>query len=234
MVWVKGLKILKTKKVKEGAEVPEPWKGIEIRPLPEDYEILERYSVRENLAEVTIATPPGPTIEPTYFVEEVKLTPQEMIALEKLKDMLSKELEPPRPGEEEDAKRILLETADKLLKKYGKALGNFDEESKTKLFYYLERDMTGFGPLNVIMEDYRIEDVSCDGVNVPVYVWHRDYESMPTNVVFTDRDALDEFIIQLAHKSEKHVSSAFPILDAMIFGKHRLAATFREEISPRG
>ena len=221
-------------KAEKVEKVPEPWKGIEIRSMPDDYEILETYPVRENLAEVVIATPPGPTIEPTYFIKEVGLAPEEVIALEKLKDMLSKELEPPRPGEEEDAKRILRETADKLIKKYGKVLGKFDEESKAKLFYYLERDMTGFGPLNVIMEDYRIEDVSCDGVNVPVYVWHRDYESMPTNVVFTDRDALDEFIIQLAHKSEKHVSSAFPILDAMIYGKHRLAATFREEISPRG
>ena len=215
-------------------EVPNPWKGIEIRPIPEDYEIIEQYSIRENLAEVVIATPPGPTVEPTYFVKEAQLTPEEMVVFQKLKDMLSTELEPPRPGEEEDAKRILLETADKLLRKYGKAFGRISEDSKRKIFYYLERDMTGFGPLNVIMEDYRIEDVSCDGVNVPVYVWHRDYESMPTNIVFVDRDVLDDFIIQLAHKSEKHISSAFPILDAMIYGKHRLAATFREEISPRG
>jgi flagellar protein FlaI len=215
-------------------EPPNPWKGIEVKPVPEDYEVLDRYAIREGLAEVVIATPPGETPEPTYFAVEVQLTPQEALALEKLKDILSKELEPPKPGEEEDAKRILLETADKLLKKYERALGRFDEESRQKLFYYLERDMTGFGPLNIIMEDYRIEDVSCDGVNIPVYVWHRDYESIPTNIMFTDRDALDDYIIQLAHKSEKHISSAFPILDAMIYGKHRLAATFREEISPRG
>ncbi|MCD6312498.1 MAG: type II/IV secretion system ATPase subunit, partial [Thaumarchaeota archaeon] len=221
------------KKVKL-VEVPNPWKGIEIKPVPEDYEVLDRYAIREGLAEVIIATPPGQTVEPTYFAIEVQLSPEEALALEKLKDILSKELEPPKPGEEEDAKRILLETADKVLRKYEKALGRFDEESKNRLFYYLERDMTGFGPLNIMMEDYRIEDISCDGVNVPVYVWHRDYESIPTNVVFTDRDVLDDFIIQLAHKSEKHISSAFPILDAMIYGKHRLAATFREEISPRG
>ncbi|MEM4498375.1 MAG: ATPase, T2SS/T4P/T4SS family, partial [Nitrososphaerota archaeon] len=215
-------------------ELPNPWKGIEVKPIPENYEILDRYPIREGLAEVVIASPPVETPEPTYFAVEIQLMPQEALALEKLKDILSKELEPPKPGEEEDAKRILLETADKLLRKYERALGRFDEESKQRLFYYLERDMTGFGPLNIIMEDYRIEDISCDGVNIPVYIWHRDYESIPTNIMFTDRDALDDYIIQLAHKSEKHISSAFPILDAMIYGKHRLAATFREEISPRG
>lgn len=215
-------------------EPPNPWRGIEVTSIPEDYEVLDRYVIREGLAEVVIATPPGETPEPTYFTTEAQLTPQEALALEKLKDILSKELEPPKPGEEKDARRILLETADKLLRKYERVLGRFGEESRQKLFYYLERDMTGFGPLNIIMEDYRIEDVSCDGINIPVYVWHRDYESIPTNVMFTDRDALDDYIIQLAHKSERHISSAFPILDAMIYGKHRLAATFREEISPRG
>ncbi|HDD66313.1 MAG TPA: protein kinase, partial [Nitrososphaeria archaeon] len=215
-------------------EIPSPWKGIEVKPVPEDYEILERYAIREGLAEVVIATPPGPTIEPAYFSIEAPLSPEEIMALDKLKDILSKELEPPKPGEEEEAKKVLLKTAEKVLKKYERVLGRFDEDAKNRIFYYLERDMTGFGPLNVMMEDYKIEDISCDGVNVPVYVWHRDYESIPTNIVFVDRDVLDDFIIQLAHKSEKHISSAFPILDAMIYGKHRLAATFREEISLRG
>ncbi|RLG01639.1 MAG: protein kinase [Thaumarchaeota archaeon] len=224
----------KKKSKKEEEEYEFFWKGIEVKPVPEDYEIIDGYPIREGYAEVVIATPPGPTPEPTYFVKEVQLEPHEIRALELLKEMLSKELEPPKPGEEEDVKKLLIETADKLLKKYKRAFGRISEDSKDRLFYYLERDMMGFGPLNVIMEDYRIEDISCDGVNVPVYVWHRDYESMPTNIMFTDRDVLDDFIIQLAHKSGKHISSAFPILDAMIYGKHRLAATFREEVSPKG
>ncbi len=215
-------------------EVPTLWKGIEIRSIPEGYEILERYAIKEGVAEVVIATHSKEVVGPEYFAREVQLSPEETLAIEKLKDILSKELEPPKPGEEEDAKKMLLNTADKILKKYGGVLGKFNEESKNKIFYYLERDMTGFGPLNIMMEDYRIEDISCDGVNVPVYVWHRDYESIPTNVIFTNRDVLDDFIIQLAHKSERHISSAFPILDAMIYGKHRLAATFREEVSPKG
>lgn len=121
------------------------------------------------------------------------------------------------------------------MRKYagGLGLGSVDEKLTEKFLYYIERDMMGFGPLNVIMDDYRVEDISCDGVGIPIYVWHRDYESLPTNIIFTDREALDNFIIHLAHKAGKHVSSAFPIVDAMIYGKHRLAATFREEISPR-
>ncbi|MEM4546231.1 MAG: type II/IV secretion system ATPase subunit [Nitrososphaerota archaeon] len=228
----KSLAIFKRKP--KPKKIPNPWEGIEVKPIPEGYEVLERYPIKEGIAEVVIVAHHSEVMEPEYFAKEVQLSPEETLAVEKLKDILSKELEPPKLGEEEDAKKILLTTADKLLKKYKGVLGNFDEKSKEKIFYYLERDMTGFGPLNILMEDYRIEDISCDGINVPVYVWHRDYESIPTNIIFTDREVLDDFIIQLAHKSAKHVSSAFPILDAMIYGKHRLAATFREEVSPRG
>jgi len=57
-------------------EIPSFWKGIEITPLPEDYEILEEYSIREDLAGVVIASPRSATLEPTYFVKEVQLSPE--------------------------------------------------------------------------------------------------------------------------------------------------------------
>ena len=47
--------------------VPDSWEGIEVKPVPYDYDILARYSIREGLAEVIIATPPGKFVEPTYF-----------------------------------------------------------------------------------------------------------------------------------------------------------------------
>ncbi|MEM2592830.1 MAG: type II/IV secretion system ATPase subunit, partial [Thermofilaceae archaeon] len=194
------------------------------------------YYVKEKYGQVVIATPPGVVAEPLYLVIEEPLQPSEETALEKVKDILTKELDFPKLGEEEEVRKAVVETTKKILRKYagGLGLGSVDDKLTEKFLYYIERDMMGFGPLNVIMDDYKVEDISCDGVGIPIYVWHRDYESLPTNIIFTDREALDNFIIHLAHKAGKHVSSAFPIVDAMIYGKHRLAATFREEISPRG
>ena len=85
-----------------------------------------------------------------------------------------------------------------------------------------------------MMEDYNIEDISCEGIGKPVYVWHRMYESLQTNLIFIDESSLDDFIVKLAHIGGKHISTAFPIVDAMLYGKHRLAATFKKEISPKG
>jgi len=82
--------------------------------------------------------------------------------------------------------------------------------------------------------DPRIEDISCEGVDTPVYVWHRDYEGLPSNLVFLDGKFLDDLIVKLAHIGGKHVSTAFPIVDTMIYGKHRFVATFKREVTPKG
>ena len=50
------------------------------------------------------------------------------------------------------------------------------EESKGKYIYYLMRDFLGYGKIDVIMKDHNIEDISCNGVNTPIYVFHKDYE----------------------------------------------------------
>jgi flagellar protein FlaI len=106
-----------------------------------------------------------------------------------------------------------------------------EKSSKDKIVYYIIRDYVGYGKIEVLMNDPKIEDVSCDGVAKPVYVWHRKYESLPSNLTIIDKELFNNFIIKLAHFSGKHVSSAFPIVDAMLPGRHRLAATYGEEIS---
>lgn len=237
MVSVEKLEKIKVKDRKKKKEEEENWiwSKIVVDPMPQHYEVLTRYDIRPGLSEVVIACPPQEVVTPTYFVVEVPLTEREKKTVDLLTRILSREITPPTSlDEHEEVKEYLHKTVFKLLEKYKGIFGTFDEISRMKIAYYTERNMLGFGPLTPLMEDYRIEDISCDGVNKPIFVWHRDFESLPTNIKFIDKDALDNYIIQLAHKSGKHVSSAFPIVDAMIYGKHRLAATFREEVSPSG
>ncbi|MEM3385817.1 MAG: ATPase, T2SS/T4P/T4SS family [Nitrososphaeria archaeon] len=204
-----------------------------IEPLPQNAEILEEYWVREKYARVVIARAPESSAI-GYYVDEVKLNADERAAYLKISDIIARELNPAEIGKEEDVRKELLREARRLSMKYERAFKTVTRAGWDKINYYLERDLLGFGPLNVIINDYRVEDISCDGVNVPIFVWHRRYESIPTNIKFLEKEALDDYIVKLAHKSGKHVSSAFPIVDAMLFGKHRLAASFRDEVSPKG
>ncbi len=221
------------RKSEKSVVVTDEGKEVYIEPLSENAEILDEYWVREKYARVVIAkAPESSTI--TYYVDEVKLNADERAAYLKISDIIARELNPAEIGKEEDVRKELLREAKRLSMKYERAFKTVTRTGWEKINYYLERDLLGFGPLNVIISDYRVEDISCDGVNVPIFVWHRRFESIPTNIKFLDKDALDDYIVKLAHKSGKHVSSAFPIVDAMLFGKHRLAASFRDEVSPKG
>ena len=94
--------------------------------------------------------------------------------------------------------------------------------------------MVGFGKIDPLMRDPNIEDISCDGVTKSVYIWHRTFESLETNIQFENDEILDNMVVKLVHMAGKHVSSAFPIVDASLPGKHRLAVCYRREITPFG
>jgi len=205
-------------------------------PSPNAQEI-ETYAIHPSYSKVTIMSLPELGGGKAYFISEVKLTPEENLIHKKLSGMITKELEPPTSGTNPVA-HIDAE-AERLAKKYGllkkqKDKMNISPESWARILYHLHRDFLGFGYIHVLMNDPMIEDISVNGVGLPVYVWHRKYESMPTNLTFIEENALDNLIIKLTHLSSKHISTAFPILDAMLPGKDRLAATYRREVSPKG
>jgi len=199
--------------------------------LPENAEIVESYPIQPSYSSVTIASLPELGGGKAYFIDEVQIGETEKEILRKLAEVISKEIEPPKSGT--DPITHLADEAKRLGKKYG-FTKNMTEESWIKIMYYLNRDFLGFEYIHVAMNDPMIEDISVNGVGIPVYVWHRKYESMPTNLTFTDEATLDNLIVKLTHLSSKHISTAFPILDAMLPGKDRLAATFRREVSPKG
>ncbi len=103
------------------------------------------------------------------------------------------------------AKQIL-----QLLRRYGvKAPRN----SLGKVLYYTLRDIVGYGPIDPIYRDPYVEDISCDGAGVPVYVYHRDYGWLTTNVVFEDPEELIAFVRRLAIRAGQDISAAKPIAE---------------------
>jgi len=214
------------------------WKQKKQEPPPEvmvepDYEIITKYTVNEHFSEAKIIRYHDQSERLYYISSEVGLNHKEKVALDKLKKIISKELKPPE-NKEVKPDKYLVEQTDFFVKKYFKSLGKLSEESIEKVKYHLVADLIGYGPLNVIMDDPQIEDISCNGVNMPIYVWHKEFESIPTNIRFTSKIELNNFIVKLAHKAGKHISSAHPVLDGMLPENHRLAATFMEEVSPKG
>jgi flagellar protein FlaI len=131
----------------------------------------------------------------------------------------------------EKAERYLSTKVRELAKKYGYKI---QTPAMTKLLYYLNRDFIHLGKIEPLMKDKLIEDISCDGSGIPIYIWYRDYESIPTNIVFDTDEELDTYVSKLAYSAGKHVSLAEPIVDASLPDGSRLHLTFGKEITQRG
>jgi flagellar protein FlaI len=102
--------------------------------------------------------------------------------------------------------------------------------------YYVERDFIGLGKIEALMKDPNIEDISCDGVNIPIFVFHRNPRvgSVETNVIFEDAEELDSFIIKLAQLAGKSVSISQPLVNGTLPDGSRLQATLATDIARRG
>ncbi len=107
-------------------------------------------------------------------------------------------------------------------------------EQYEKLLYYLTRDFRGYGIIDPLVRDQNIEDVSCDGPEMPIFVYHKEFGSIKTTTLFPNNEALDSFIIRLAQISGKSVSINSPILDSITKDGHRVQAVYGSEISSRG
>lgn len=200
--------------------------------LPKGVKVIEKYPVYEPFSQVAIVQDPK-TGEHKYILDELQLDPMEHGIYKRILNILLAEIQSPKE-EIADPRKFFAEEARKIVNKYRISLGWLPDVSWYKILYHAERDLVGFGKIDSLMRDPNIEDVSCDGVNKPVYIWHRLYESIQTNLQFESDEDLDNLVVKLVHMSGKHVSSAFPIVDASLPGKHRLAVAYRREITPFG
>jgi flagellar protein FlaI len=199
---------------------------------PENLAILETYPLNPPYAnaKVTRDTDRGNT---TYLVEEPDLTKSDRTNLQRLKKILNEvlELKVTELQSKQAAGRYLVNKCNEILDHYRFGL---DSETRQKMLYFIVRDNLGFGRVDALMHDPLIEDISCDGVNVPIYIWHRKFESIPTNLRFETAQELDTYALRLAYLCGSHVSIAQPLLDASLPDGSRINLTYGSEVTRKG
>ncbi len=111
---------------------------------------------------------------------------------------------------------------------------NIEEESYERIFYFIYRDFIGLNEIEPLMRDYFIEDIECNGVNESIYIVHRIFRNLKTNIQFSDVDKLASFVEKLAQKSGKYISYASPMLDGSLPDGSRVNATYTKDITSKG
>jgi flagellar protein FlaI len=102
-----------------------------------------------------------------------------------------------------------------------------------KLLYLLKRDFIGYERIDGIKHDINVEDISCNGYNSPVFVYHSEYEQIITNI-YHGEDELDDFVVKLAQRSGKGISKRLPQVDATLPDGSRAQLTLGQEVSDHG
>lgn len=168
-----------------------------------------------------------------YSVVEPYITDKERGIIEAVKKELEERLDIDfmRLGEIR-AKELLLEEIKNIISKM-----KYMDRGKTDVInYYVQRNVIGLGKIEPLMRDKNIEDISCDGEKIPIFIYHRNplFGSVMTNVMFEDTDELDTFAMKLSQKCGKSISVAEPMVEGSLPDGSRVHATLGTDIARRG
>jgi flagellar protein FlaI len=130
--------------------------------------------------------------------------------------------------EPKEKEKFLLDTIERIIIDNDIAI---DDTSRDAIYYHIFRDFLGYGRIDILMHDDGIEDISCDGPETPIFIHHRKYESIESNIYFDDDHELNRFLGRLCQISGKQISIFAPIVDGKLPDGSRLQATLAKTVT---
>jgi flagellar protein FlaI len=87
------------------------------------------------------------------------------------------------------------------------------------------RDIIGYGAIDPLIQDDNLEEIMINGINKPIFVYHREYGMMKTNLQFSDEKELMDLIDSIARQINRRIDQESPILDGRLMDGSRINAT---------
>lgn len=189
--------------------------------------IRDRYWLKEGFSYATVVE--NELLDLLYAVTEPAVSLRERILLEEVHDYLRDVLiYDSTTGKEENQ----LSFGD-VKKGISRFMPGLPDERVSVIYYYLERNLQGYGPIDPLMHDRFIEDISCNGYTSPVFIYHAMFGSIPTSIHFTARE-LNTYVLKLSQKADRQISISNPLLDAPLPDGSRAQITYTDVISSKG
>ncbi|ESQ23487.1 MAG: hypothetical protein MGAcid_02570 [uncultured Acidilobus sp. MG] len=76
-------------------------------------------------------------------------------------------------------------------------------EAASAVAYHAAKELVGYGAIDPLIRDPYIEDVSCNGIGIPVFIYHTRYEWLTTNIVISDLEYLKSLVSKLGVKGAR-------------------------------
>ncbi len=206
---------------------------------PKDSIEKDNYTVKDN--EVVIFDLPN-TVQPMYHVlpPEFKLTEEQYEILDLARKIMSQH----NPKEQEfvDPERMR-EVFTNVGQDLIMDLANYKhitltQEDVMNLTKILVRYTVGFGLIEVLLEDPKVQDIAINAPygSTPIYLVHQDFDECITNIIPTQNDA-ESWASKLRMMSGRSLDEANPILDTEILIPNVASArvsVISKPLSPKG
>ncbi|MEE1150302.1 MAG: ATPase, T2SS/T4P/T4SS family, partial [Methanobrevibacter sp.] len=166
-------------------------------------------------------------IIPQYDVTKQEYSPEEKVLLgemrENLVDLAISTGENFQVSEEKllnDIKNFLSLRLSGTLQDNGTSNEYLDRLSRKFL-----RDIIGYGAIDPLIQDDELEEIMIIGTSKPIFVYHRKYGMMKTNLQFSNEGELRDLIDSIARQINRRIDQESPILDGRLMDGSRINAT---------
>jgi flagellar protein FlaI len=198
-------------------------------------EIREKYEIKFENTTIPISIYiKEKQLVPVYEVGILEIGEYTKFIVEKIKEDLLREgiLEEKEDQKlsYEDLKISYVRKVEELLKFY---LPMMDIETKDKLVTYIVQKSLDLGFVDILISDSNIEEITINGSQSSVMIYHRKHGWLQTNLKFLGDEEIKNIASRIALENKKFFSNLNPLLDAHLRGGHRINATM-DPISTKG
>ena len=212
---------------KEKAPEPEETEGDEEKKkstVEKELETASEKKLLEQYGEVRIYKVPGKPL-PYYVVPVARPTKQEKAVINTIKEAATRliEITPYKIRDIEQRRNVYRQRVLEILRNSPEL-----HIPERRFDFYAEtvvREMVGYGIIDPLVMDDNLEEIMVIGAKKPVYIFHRKYEMMSSNIEFYSDKEIIDLINRIARNVGRRVDISSPLLDARMPDGSRINAT---------
>ncbi|MBN2458596.1 CpaF family protein [Candidatus Woesearchaeota archaeon] len=193
-----------------------------------DIQWLDSYKLNVNntLVDVNIFFKEGDSV-PTYQVNITNMSKTTKIILEKIREEFISRVgvgvvELSDQGGVERIKDEFRREITFLLRQY---FPNADEKTEEMLINYVIEQNLGLGNIEILLKDRDVEEIVINSSTDPVWVYHKKYAWMRSNVIIPTEGRIRHFSTMIGRDVGKEITSLSPLMDAHLLTGDRVNAT---------
>ncbi len=164
---------------------------------------------------------------PTYHVDTPEIEKGTEIVLRKIRESIVDEvkLSTKEYLDAKELERVKTKFGEKAADLLDRHMPNLGEENRDVLIGNLLHDMLGLGRLELLLEDEHLEEIVVNSSDEPIWVYHKIYGWLKTNITLEDESQVYNYASIIARRAGRQISTLHPLLDARLQTGERTNAT---------